>query len=243
MLRTIAEHENAGDRAAGVGPHRILDGGTDRRLVGRLRVGPSRQRQRVVRHRWHGPHVAVEHGERHVEVPASYQRLGGGPGGGERFDQVLPAAASVDAIGHGHALRGIGQHDHGAPLRRLPRSHHGGPCQAGHQRQERPQSQHDEQGEPAARHPRPIGWYGHEYGHEHRRDERHEPPRPHRVEVHRDLFQAPRIGHASSRKTGGSGGGPVEMGGDGSGGAGPGSAASANVAAAPRATSAPSRGA
>ncbi|NBW87943.1 MAG: hypothetical protein EBR23_14245 [Planctomycetia bacterium] len=195
--------------------------------------------ERIVRPGGHDMHVAIERGERHLEIAATDQCLDGGTGGGQRRDHLVPATAAIDAIGHGHAFGGVGQHDHGAQLRRLPRGDHGRPRQAGKQGEECPQSQQHEQGQPAPRHARAIGRHGHEHGHEQRRHQGHERPRPHRVELHGDLFEGSRIGHASPCRTGGSGG-PE---GSGDAGSGSGSAASANVAAAPGAASAPSRGA
>ena len=208
MLTAVAEHDHAGHVSPRGRPHAVVERGTDRRLPRARRRLPGLQRERIVADRRHGPRLAVEPPQRHVEARLDGERLRSRTGRSERRPELLPAGLTVEPVGHRHALGCIGQHEHRTRLPRLLRGHDRRPDHAGHEGEKHRQS-HEHEREPAAgADPRAVGAHGEEHGGEHDHDGDDRAPGSHRVERHRHVVQhATARDHAGASAEDGKGGG------------------------------------
>ena len=158
MLGAVAEHDDAGDLAAGDRPHCFLEGSADGGLTRRFGGRPRPERKQLCLGSHKRTQLPIERPGNDLESTPRHEVAGPRLRGCQCRGELLPATPSPLAVGHGHALRGIGEHEHDPLLPCLAARHDRGPHHAGDQCQERGQPQGDEHEPAAAPHPGAVRW-------------------------------------------------------------------------------------
>jgi hypothetical protein len=212
LLRTVAEQDHAGERSAGQRPQTVVEGSADRGLVRRVGSAPLAERKGIVPDGGQGLEFAVEPPDGDVKSPLVDESAGHRPRRCQRVGHLAPPRPAPRPIGHGHALRRVGEHEHRPLLPGLLRGHERWSDEAQHDREEGRQPQEREHQHLLSRDPRPVGRDGQQHGQQRGRHEADAEPRAHRLELQGHLLEHGRGDHQPTLcigTGGGTGGGPT----------------------------------
>ena len=104
MLGAVGEHDHARQRPPCRGPQRVVEGGTDRRLVARRPTLPSAERKRVFRRPSHGASLTVEGPETDIDISLGHELGGSRAGGSQRRRHLFKARPPRSPVNDRHAL-------------------------------------------------------------------------------------------------------------------------------------------